>query len=291
MSTIDLGMPRALIVLGSVALVWGSCFALTVSAHAKSLVLFENFDAEEPGDVHERLESHGRLNIAEGEGVDGSRGLKADYVGYDRGSERIVQRHSLDRQMSEATLCYDVKFPEAFQFVRGGKLHGLGPASPVAGGHDREPHRWSARVNFSGDDSVRTYVYDQTEDVTYGVGQRPDNGFTFSREQYHAVSMHMKLNDHDEANGFVHIYVDGDRVVSHDNLRIRGTGGEETLIQHFLFSTFHGGSSPQWAPVDEDGEYITVHAYFDNFAVHEGKAIREAPLTQEQARAKMDAAR
>ena len=291
MNAIGLTIPRALTALACALLVGGMCSSLNVVAHAESLVLFESFDADDPGDLHERLESHGRLSLAGGEGVDGSNGLMADYVGFDQGSERIVRRHSLDRGMSEATLCYDVKFPEEFQFVRGGKLHGLGPASPVTGGHAREPHRWSARVTFSRDDSVRTYVYDQTEDVTYGVGRGPGNGFTFSREQYHAVSMHMKLNDPDEANGFVNIYVDGERVVTHDGLRIRGTGGENTLIQEFLFSTFHGGSSPQWAPVDEDGEYTTVHAYFDNFAVHEGEAIREAPLSQEQAADKMDAAR
>ncbi|MFP4172771.1 MAG: polysaccharide lyase [Candidatus Hydrogenedentota bacterium] len=287
MNAIGWTMPRMLVALGC-ALVLGGIS--TGVAHAEPLVLFESFDADDTEDLHERLERHRLLSIAEGEGVDGSTGLRADYVGFDEGSERIVVRHSLEREMAEATLSYDVKFPEEFQFVRGGKLHGLGPESPVTGGHDREPHRWSARVTFSGDDSVRTYVYDQTEDVTYGVGRSPDNGFTFSREQYHAVSMHMKLNDPDEANGFVHIYVDGDRVVSHDNLRIRGTGGEETLIQNFLFSTFHGGSGPQWAPVDEDGEYTTVHAYFDNFAVHEGEAIREAPLSQDQAAEKMDAA-
>ncbi len=291
MNGFDLTMPRVLVVLGCALLLGGICLAPTAVVHAESPVLFESFDADAPGDLHERLESHRHLSLVEGEGVDGSTGLKADYVGFDQGSERIVVRQSLDQRMSEATLSYDVKFPEEFQFVRGGKLHGLGPESPVTGGHDREPHRWSARVTFSRDDSVRTYVYDQTEDVTYGVGRGPGNGFTFSREQYHAVSMHMRLNDPDESNGFVNIYVDGERVVTHDGLRIRGTGGENTLIQEFLFSTFHGGSSPQWAPVDEDGEYTTVHAYFDNFAVHEGEAIREAPLSQEQAAEKMDAAR
>ena len=291
MNGIDLTMPRMLAALACALLMGGMCSSLNGVAHAESLVLFESFDADEPGDVHERLESHGRLSLAGGAGVDGSNGLRADYVGYDRGSERIVRRHSLNREMSEATLSYDVKFPEEFQFVRGGKLHGLGPDSPVTGGHDREPHRWSARVTFSGDDSVRTYVYDQTEDVTYGVGRSPDNGFTFSREQYHAVSMHMRLNDPEEANGFVHIYVDGERVVTHDGLRIRGTGGENTLIQNVLFSTFHGGSGPSWAPVDEDGEYTTVHAFFDNFAVHEGEAIRAAPLSLEQAAEKMEATR
>lgn len=291
MSSFSISLRRVGTIAGTVALTLGVCAGPVNAANTERLILFEDFEAAEPEGLHERLENHGLLSIAEGDGVDGSNGLKADYVGYDRGSERIVRRHSLKKAVSEATLSYDVKFPEDFQFVRGGKLHGLGPQSPVTGGHDREPHRWSARVVFSGNGSVRTYVYDQTEDVTYGVGRGPDNGFTFSREQYHAVSMHMRLNDPEQSNGFVNIYVDDKRVVTHDGLRIRATGGENTLIQNFLFSTFHGGSSPSWAPVDEDGEYTTVHAYFDNFAVHEGEAIREAPLSQEQVRQKMRAIR
>ncbi len=277
-------------IIGAAVLAMGLQPATAQASETQSLVLFDAFDAEEPAGLFERLLAHQHLSLAEGEGVDGGNALLASYVGYDRGSERIVQRHDLDREMPEATLSYDVKFAEDFQFVRGGKLHGLGPASPVTGGHDREPHRWSARVNFSGDESVRTYVYDQDPDAVYGVGAGPGNGFTFTRDQYHAISMHMKLNDPEESDGFVHIYVDGDLVVQHDGLRIRGAGGDETLIQTLLFSTFHGGSSPQWAPTDEDGDYTTVHAYFANFAVHEGQSVREAPLSPEEAQAKADAA-
>lgn len=39
-------------------------------------------------------------------------------------------------------------------------------------------------------------------------------------------------------------------------------GGSQ--IQRLLFSTFHGGSSPDWAPRHSDGRYKTDCAYFDN---------------------------
>ena len=86
----------------------------------------------------------------------------------------------------------------------------------------------------------------------------------------------MKLNDPEEANGFAHIYVDGERVVSHDDVKFRGEKGDHTLIDRVLFSTFHGGSNPDWAPKTEDGEYATVRATFDNFSVHRGGFIRKA---------------
>jgi hypothetical protein len=37
-----------------------------------------------------------------------------------------------------------------------------------------------------------------------------------------------------------------------------------------LFSTFHGGNSPANAPKDNKGNFITVHADFDNLLVTEG---------------------
>lgn len=250
---------------------------LTLSAAAETEpVLLETFDSDEPGEIHRQLDSHDLLEVVPGEGVDGSNALKARYVGYDRGSRRIVRRIPLSRPLEEATLSYDVKFDEDFDFVRGGKLHGLGPVRTLSGGNPRQPDRWSARINFNRHESLSTYLYDQSEGSQWGRSQS-NTSFSFERGRYYAVSMHMKLNDPGEENGFAHIYLDGERIVSHDDVSFRGVGGEDTLIHQFLISTFHGGSSPRWAPTDEDGEYITVHAYFDNFAVYPGRVIRPEP--------------
>ena len=64
--------------------------------------------------------------------------------------------------------------------------------------------------------------------------------------------------------------VDGRPVLESRNVEFRGENGPETLIRQFLFSTFHGGSSPSFAPKGEDGNYVTVHARYDNFEVVEG---------------------
>ena len=46
-----------------------------------------------------------------------------------------------------------------------------------------------------------------------------------------------------------------------------GEAGAHTLISQFLFSTFHGGNTTWWTPVDESGNSTTVYAYFDNIVV------------------------
>jgi hypothetical protein len=51
-------------------------------------------------------------------------------------------------------------------------------------------------------------------------------------------------------------------------------GGDNTLVNDFLFSSFHGGHRPENAPRDTDGNYTTVHATFDNIFVYEGEHIR-----------------
>jgi hypothetical protein len=228
----------------------------------------EDFESESP-----EFARHALLDLAPGEGVGGSTGLRATYVGEDRGSSRIVMQQRLPERGTEYTLVYDVRFEDDFQFVRGGKLHGLGPSRPITGGQPMRPDGWSARVTFGPEGSIRTYLYNQDQTGVYGT-TRPARDFRFQTGEWHAVSLHVKLNDPDEANGFAHIYVDGERVVAHDNVRFRGEDGDHTLIDRVLFSTFHGGSNPDWAPRTEDGEYATVHATFDNFAVYRGAFVR-----------------
>jgi hypothetical protein len=235
-----------------------------------SPVFSDDFESPTPTFGHRHLE------LIAGDGTDGSTGLRATYIGNEVGSARIVQQHALSEKGTEYTLSYDVKFDEDFQFVRGGKLHGLGPSRPITGGNPIRPDGWSARVTFGPEGSIRTYLYHQDQEGKYGsTKSAPD--FRFVKGRYHAVSLHVKLNDPQEANGFAHIYVDGKLQVAHDNIRFRGEDGDHTLIDRALFSTFHGGSNPDWAPKTEDGEYATVHATFDNFAVHRGRNVRVKP--------------
>lgn len=244
----------------------------------EALVCRADFESADPYGIHETLSAHRLLDVVEGEGVDGSHALRATYEGYERGSRRIVSRIDLPKRMTEATLVYDVKFDEGFQFVRSGKLHGLGPDNPVTGGNEMKPDGWSARAVWVGRDGLRTYAYCQNKGGKYGQGPDRKLDFAFETNRYYSVSIHVKLNDPvDQANGSMRIYVNGKGVADHRGIQFRSEDGDHTTINQFLFSTFHGGSSPRFAPKDEAGNYTTVHAYFDNFAVYEGLHVREKP--------------
>lgn len=61
--------------------------------------------------------------------------------------------------------------------------------------------------------------------------------------------------------------VDGDLKVLVRGVEFRGTGSEDTLIQKFLFATFHDGNNARWAPKTPSGEFTTVHALFDDIEI------------------------
>ena len=92
------------------------------------------------------------------------------------------------------------------------------------------------------------------------------------------MTLHVRVNDPPEAaNGFSRLYVDGQLIEQHENLRLRGQAGEPTLVNKFMFSSFHGGHRPVNAPRDEHGNYTTVYATFDNISVYSGEHVRLVP--------------
>ena len=142
------------------------------------------------------------------------------------------------------------------------------------------PEGWSARLMFQEGGGVKLYTYHQDMEGQYGDRGEPQRPFRFEKGRYHSVSLHVRVNDPPAAaNGFSRLYVDGELIESHENLRLRGAGGEDTLINDFLFSTFHGGNQPWNAPRDAAGDFTTVHATFDNIAVYRGEHVRKAPKT------------
>ncbi|OUW17800.1 MAG: hypothetical protein CBD18_03905 [Opitutales bacterium TMED158] len=250
---------------------------VAVSGAERPAILEENFEPANRTHISETLEGDRLMKVVPNEGVEGSHALRATYEGYERGSHRLTDRFELGERGLEYTLNYDVKFDENFQFVKGGKLHGLGPDQPITGGKAMRPDGWSARVTFKEEGTVRSYLYCQNKDGKYGTSISNPT-FHFEKGRYYAISLHVKLNeDANAATGFARIYIDGRPVIRHERIRFRGEVGEETLISKFLFSTFHGGHEPHWAPRDERGDYADVHAYFDNIAVYRGRRVRSEP--------------
>ena len=230
------------------------------------VLLQEDFEnPAEPSFAHRAIR-HERIDYAPHGGADGSAGIRVRYEGFERGSHRVVVRYPLSAPVEMATLSFDVLFEQDFQWVRGGKLHGLGSARPITGGKTRVPSGWSARATFKADGHIATYLYDQNPTKKYGVGATSEAA-VFNRDQWHHVTLQVQLNTPGNADGLSRVFVDGELAVETKGIAFRGIGGTDTAIAQILFSTFHGGSELHWAPVDERGEPTTVHARFDNFKV------------------------
>ncbi|MEM9479957.1 MAG: polysaccharide lyase [Verrucomicrobiota bacterium] len=259
---------KSLLVLSTLSASLG--LSSILSAQTKpDILLSETFDGNLSEGLAATVIANDYVSLAKDAGPDGSNAVKVDYVGYEKGSKRVTARQKLASTVEAATLSFDVKFADDFQWVLGGKLHGLGPKSPITGGNKRRPEGWSARVMFKSDGRSATYLYDQDEMKKWGAGETT-TGPVFKAGQWHHVILQVRLNDPEKTNGFVRILVDGEEVMMTPDVTFRGTGGKNTGIQRFLFNTFHGGQSPQHAPVDESGSPTTVHAWFDNFLVVEG---------------------
>lgn len=236
-------------------------------------LLQEDFDERNAQGFAARAVDHEHIELAREAGPDGSDAIRVAYVGYERGSERVVLRHPLSRETDQATLSFDVRFDQDFQWVRGGKLHGLGPERHITGGKERVPDGWSARMMFREDGKIATYLYDQDTKKKWGIGDKTSTP-VFQAGKWHQVVFQVSLNSPGKADGFAAVLIDGEKVITTENVIFRGSGGAGTSIRKFMFSTFHGGSNPTWTPVDAHGNPATVYVWFDNFLVVEG--IRES---------------
>jgi len=271
----------ALLPMLSVAFTAASCSLISMNADRAPLV--ETFD-DGGNSFSAKLLRHQAISIAEASGVSGSNAIRVIYQGSPQGSERVIVGHSLPKGLLEATLTYDVKFCDAFQFVKTGKLHGLGPENLAAGGLPFDDARWSARVAFLSNGRIGTYLYHQDLPGQYGEITTAA-GFRFEPNRYYRVALYVRLNDPPEAeNGRAELFVNGTQVVSRENLRFRAVSGERTLIQKLLFNTFHGGHTPDFAPRNSDGSFSRECAYFDNIAVYPGFTVKKMPGDQLTAR-------
>lgn len=154
---------------------------------------------------------------------------------------------------------YDLKFKEGFDFALGGKLPGLtsGGNTYTGGVHPDNGEGWSARYMWIENGEIIIYFYHM--DMKHKWGDAVKMNVTFNTGKWYNIKQRIKLNNADNFDGIMQVWVDGKQVINDNNVRYRIAPQGD--IDTFYFSTFHGGNTVDWAPKNDS--YI----YFDNFKV------------------------
>jgi hypothetical protein len=141
-------------------------------------------------------------------------------------------------------LRYYVRFPDDFDFVRGGKLPGLYGGTVTSGRRIPDGENGlSTRYMWRTGGAAEVYAYLPTS-VAHGTSL--DRGsWDWPLGRWTCVEQAVRLNTPGSSDGSVTVYVDGRRVMTAGGLEFRTTSG--LRIEGVFFSTFFGGSDPSWA--------------------------------------------
>ena len=157
-------------------------------------------------------------------------------------------------------LSYGIFFEKGFDFRKGGKLPGLGGGRGNTGGERTTGDGWSARYMWGEGGQLALYLYHLDQKTKYG--DHYGLGVKVVPGRWHSVEQVVEVNSPGKPDGRIRVRVDKSLVLDLRNLRLRGkVKPEVALVDQFLFSTFHGGSGKDWAPIRDS------HARFDDFLI------------------------
>ncbi len=164
-------------------------------------------------------------------------------------------RHPVDEAVAE----YRVRFDADFDWTNGGKLPGLTGGTSATGGKP-DPNGFSSRYMWRKDGNLVVYLYHSEQKGRFGDDLPLGKQLLLPAGGWHTLKQHVKLNTAGKPDGVLQVWVDGKLLLDRHDLRWR-LAGQDWGINHFLFSTFHGGSSDAYRPAR------TNHIDFDDFTV------------------------
>lgn len=157
-------------------------------------------------------------------------------------------------------LSYRVVFEKGFDFRRGGKLPGLAGGKANTGGKKATGDGWSARYMWGEGGKLDLYLYHLDQKTQYG--DRFPLQAKATPGQWITLSQVVQVNTPGKADGRIQVWLNEKLALDQKGLRLRGkVEPEVALVDQFMFSTFHGGSTRKWAPVRD------CHTRFDDFVI------------------------
>lgn len=253
----------------------------TINPNADWIVFYKDFNDESPKRYTEQdlrngwnLKgktagvAEGRVSVVRGSVGNTSNVMQIRYPARTRGlAQGGVQWRTVLPKHNELYVSYWVKFGPGFNFVKGGKIHGLaGGTANTGGGTDKGAKPtgydgWSARMMWRPKGAAVQYVYhpDQPntsgQDFAWSVGGLR----SFKPGTWHKVETRIKMNTPGKRDGIVQAWFDGKLALDRRNVRFRNVSS--LAIDQLLFCTIFGGSDATWATTKQE------FSYFDNFIV------------------------
>jgi hypothetical protein len=190
------------------------------------------------------------------------------------GGSGISVYANLPREVDEASIQYDIRFEDSFQWGWGGKLPGLGgvtagTAQGSAGGCAApNGNSWSGRGmwitpgsygSVRGDNEWIGYMYNFHKVADCGDNVRTGKAFVLGA--WHTVKQYYKMNTPGQSNGIHRMWMDGQLLVDNTAFQYRNTA--DLHINTIYWSIFRGGSTSDWStsnpgPIDFDNLLITA---------------------------------
>ena len=175
-----------------------------------------------------------------------SQGMARELGSPEGGAQLLLQ---MQEPADELHLRYFVRFPAGFEFVKGGKLPGFygGEANDggrIPDGTDGFTTRYMWRAQGAGE----VYAYlPSSEDHGTSLGR---GSWSFPTGRWVSIEQAVQLNQPDEEDGSITVWLDGVEVFRDDDVEYRTV--DSLKIDGLLFSTFFGGADPSWAsPQDQ----------------------------------------
>jgi hypothetical protein len=141
-------------------------------------------------------------------------------------------------------LRYFVRFPEGFDFVKGGKLPGLFGGSVWSGGRVPDgTNGFSTRYMWRADGDGEVYLY-VPACPRYGLSINR-GGWRFKAGIWQLLEQEVRMNNVGERDGVLRVLVDGKLIFDLNDIEFRTT--HVLNIEGIAFSTFFGGGDASWA--------------------------------------------
>ena len=169
---------------------------------------------------------------------------------------------------SQLWLQYKVLFDSNFTWVKGGKLPGLAGyngTKPTGCVNNSLLDGFSARFMWRENGNGFLYLYHPVKQDECG-DYSPLASF-FTKGRWYTITSFVELGTANQYNGAVTTYIDGKEVSRVSGLMLRNP--TSVSIDKFLFETFFGGSTTDWAPTSDQ------YSYFDDITISTTSRLSE----------------